>query len=263
MEKHYSNRDLESYVNGFIKVSRILKSQNPDYLLAPITGAIPFIDTLAIIDRKFDYNSIQYVPSTSKFDNLIELMEDWYTNFIRSNYHTEKMKIVTIDEVVSGASALRTFDAIQKAIDNNAKEFTQEISGTTEDYEIIRKKMNKNIKNISIGIVETDRNRTRTNKRYNRLVNQKNIIEVPVNKIIPMDYPPLCPLKLKFNHKNEHNRPLYKPEIESFEVSKEYIQFLQDIARYIGLDPSTASPINVGKIANFKDFISEKYLSKD
>lgn len=260
--KHYSNKDLESFVDGFIRASNILRSEKPNYLLAPITGAIPFVDALSIVDRRFDYNSVQYVPSTSKFNNLIDLMAGWYTGFLESVYKEEPMKIVSIDEVVGGSSVVRSFDAFKKAVSNTAKRTTKEINGGAEDLKQLVKDINKNIKYLSIGIVAEDKCKTRENKEYQRLLSKHKVIEVPVDRIITMDHEPLCPLKFKFSHKNGKERSLFKPEIESFEVSPEYIQFLQDVARYVGVDPSTVSPVNVSKINNFRDFIPKRFLEE-
>lgn len=265
MIREYTQEDLESFVKGFIKASKVLRSEKPDFLLAPITGAVPFIDTLALVDRKFHFDSVQYVPSTSKFDNLLELMEDWYTNFLESKYRGERIKIATVDEVVSGSSAVRAFDAFEKGKDNLAKILAREIGNKdTKSYEKFKKDLNKRLVYLSLGIFEQERNGAGSNRRYQRLISQKKIKQIPVKKIVTMDYPPLCPLKLKPSHKSkDQKRSFYKPEIGSFEVSGEYIGFLRDVARYVGVDPESVSPVNVSRMHNFRDFLSDRFKEEN
>lgn len=262
MIKHYTPQELESFVKGMIRASKLLKSEKPDHFLAPITGAVPFVDVLAIVDRHFDFDSVQYVPSTSKLEHLTDLMEGWYTGFLNSTYHDKPLRIATLDEVVGGSSSIRAYDAFSKGISNVARETVKAISGDANDLARLVKKMNRDIKYLSVGIVEEKRGRIRQNKRFNRLVKQGKIKEVPVEEIVTMDRPELCPLKLKFSHYNGHGRSFYKPEIESFTVGPEYIAFLQDVARCVGVDPSTVSPVNVSKIANFKNFIPIEFLEE-
>jgi hypothetical protein len=262
---NYTHEQLKSFVNGFRKASGLVKKLSPDHLLIPITGAVPFVDVLSIVDRHFDYSATDYMPNSSKFKNLDELMGRWFSNFLDKTYSGNPLSLVVLDEVVSGASALRSYLHFQKAIDEKAKRDTKKIIGeedfskkNIDIYNRIKNELNKRISYSSIGIQEQAPSHIkRRNKKYKKLVEKKIFFPVEVEKIITMDDPAFNYINLKFSHRNVLNRPFYEPEITGFNITPEYIRFLQDVAIYVGADPSKVELVNLSKIGEFKKYLEE------
>jgi len=268
----YKQSQLESFVNGFCKVDERIKSINHDFIMAPLMGAIPFIDTLAIINKNLNLNEVEYPPSTSRFENLGELLTDWYSNFLKENYiEGEKLKLIFIDEVVSGASAIRDHKYINKALEKIAEskikelyiESKREDKSRLHDYKKILTNLKRNIIYEIIGIEDSSGKEKRNeNKYYNRLKKEKIIVPIEVQKIITMDNPAYSPAQLKFSHRNKYSRPFYLPEIEGFNITPEYIGFLRDVARYVGVNPDDVNSVNQSKIFNFTKYLSDKFKTQ-
>src|SRR3989344_9238941 len=113
--------DTKSIVEGFKKVSDIIKMKGPDYILAPVIGAVPFVDILKIIDRKFPLENIVYLPNSSRFSNRDELVSRWYKNFYKKKDVGDEMKILCLDEVLSGSSAVNSYINFRKSIQERAE----------------------------------------------------------------------------------------------------------------------------------------------
>lgn len=238
--EQYSLEEFDSYVKVMKKASDILRSKSPNYIFAPILGSVPFIDVLSIIDRHFPISNVEYPPNSSRFSNRGELIDNWYSNFIKDNYTGKKMSIVCIDEIISGSSAVKGYNEFQKVLYNFRKDDSK-----------IEKKINYEI----LGIGEKPRNGSR-NPNFNRLINKKKAKVLETKRIITADNPLLNPIKLKVGGINNQGRQTYLPEIESFNYSPEYILFLQNTANYFGVDPDSICLPNLSKI---KDS-STKYL---
>ncbi|MCX8194446.1 MAG: hypothetical protein N3G19_03785, partial [Candidatus Pacearchaeota archaeon] len=101
-----SEEEFESFIKGMKRLSTFLQSQKPDYIFAPVVGAVPLIDVLCILDKHLPLEIVEYPPNSSRIKNREELMQRWYKNFLERNYTKEPMKICTIEEIISGASAL-------------------------------------------------------------------------------------------------------------------------------------------------------------
>ena len=276
----YTDSELKSFVDGMINVDNLIKKLPYDHIIAPLLGAVPFIDVLAIINPNMNLNSVEYSPETSKFENLGELMGDWYFNFITQNHlENEEFKLLAIDEVVSGTSAIRGHKFFNKSLEKIAKKelssFYKEfeinpnedtpIGGNfIKDYKERFKELKEKVTLITIGIEDKKgRDMREQNNKYNKLKEKNLIIPVEVERIIPMDNPAYSPVQLKFSHRNGHDRPFYYPEIESFNVTPEYIDFLCDIAKYMGFNPDSVNPINQNKIKNFVNYLSNELKIKD
>lgn len=111
------NKILESYIEGITQAGNIIKQENPDYLIAPMCGSIPFIDALNLVDDDFDSSMVVYMPASSKIDNVNQVIQRWYYNFLNKNVDPNYNfpKIMGIDEVVSGQSVIRCFKSIDVA----------------------------------------------------------------------------------------------------------------------------------------------------
>lgn len=238
--------DIENLAKGFKKVSDVIRMKNPDYILAPVAGAIPFIDILKIVDRKFADDSVHYLPNSSRFANRDELVSKWFERFYEKNEIGDKMKIICLDEVVSGTSAINSYMNFKKSLQNRAEKKTKGLEnelGARENYEMI---LNRNINYEIIGISETGNNR---NPKFTNLVNKGIVYVVEFDKVPTIDNINLNPIRFKENGLNRGGRTVYLPEIKEFVVTPEYLSFLQNIASYVGADPSNVKPIlNLPKI---------------
>ncbi len=243
MINQYTQEEFERFARGIKKVSDILRSEKPDYIFAPIIGSVPLVDLLFIADRHFNLDTVEYPPNSSRFSNREDIMSQWYENFLKTNYNGEKIRITCVDEVISGSSAVKGHDEFKKAL----YDFAGQNSGG------LVKKVSYNI----LGVGELPRNNKR-NHRFSKLVNAKKAKVIEVGKILTADNPDLNPLRLKTLRKNSQGRFIYVPEIETFEISEEYVTLLQDFARFMGVDPSTVSLQNIGRIRESL----EKYLGQ-
>jgi len=233
------------FVKKFKKASDIIRMEKPEYIIAPILGAVPFIDILSIIDKHFPLESVHYLPNSSRFANRDELTLKWYSNFYKKNEINEPMKIICLDEVLSGSSAVNGYKQFKRSIEERTKEKAKGVSNELEARKYYRQKLNKNISYRSIGFAEKD---YRRNPVFSNLVNKKKVYVLEFDEIPTIDNMALNPVHLKPLKKHENGKITYLPEIESFEVTPEYMNFLQNIATYIGVDPKTVSPINFSRI---------------
>ena len=64
------NELLKSYIDAMSESAEIIKKEDPDYLVVPMSGSVPFIDAMAIIDRDFDPSKALYMPASSKIEDV-------------------------------------------------------------------------------------------------------------------------------------------------------------------------------------------------
>jgi len=240
--EQYTREEFESFMKSMKKVSDILNSKKPDYVFAPLIGSVPLIDILAIIDRHFPLENVEYPPNSSRFINREEIIDKWFSNFIQTHYHGEKMSIVGIDEIISGSSAVKGYNEFSKILYTLNKEQPESALEKKINYEIL-------------GIGEIPRKGKR-NHTFSKLVNKKKATVIETNRIITADNILLNPVRLKLGEVNTQGRQTYLPEVESFVYSPEYISLLQNVASYFGANPDSIHPANLSKI---KDS-SRKYL---
>ncbi|RLG16425.1 hypothetical protein DRN69_00845 [Candidatus Pacearchaeota archaeon] len=238
--EQYTFEEFESFTKAMKKLSDILRSKNPDYIFAPLTGSVPLVDILSVIDRHFPSEYVEYPPNSSRFVAREEIMNKWYTNFLRDNYFGKEMSIVCVDEVISGSSAVKGYNEFCRVLYN---------------FQNGNKKFKKKVKYEILGIGEKPKNERR-NTSFNRLVNQKKVKVLETKKILTADNPRLNPVRLKVGGINSQGRQIYLPEIEYVSYSKEYLNLLGNIASYFGIDPERVNPINIVKMQKSL----EKYL---
>lgn len=119
---------IKSFANGMKEASEIISDENPDFVIAPMMGSVSFIDAMNASDINFNPNLVFYMPASSHVPFINNVMKDWMSNFL-STYASadEKIKILTIDEVVSGGSATRVNSAVQNAVSKRIKEIKGDI----------------------------------------------------------------------------------------------------------------------------------------
>ncbi len=242
MIEQYSPEEFKRFAKGIKSASDILRTKKPDYIFAPIVGAVPFIDLLCIADRHFNLDAVEYLPNSSRFINREELMLKWYSNFLNKEYHGQRINAICVDEVISGASAVKGEQEFRRAL--------YKFSGGD-------KRLEKNISYFVLGIGEQPENNNR-NPAINRLVNKNRAKIIEVGNIITADNPDLNPVRLRVaKKKNAQGRNVYLPEIERWEVSEHYLTLLQNFAAFMGADPAKVSISTMGRIRGSLD----KYLS--
>lgn len=239
--EQYTTEEFESFMTSMKKISDILHSKKPNYIFAPITGSIPLVDILSIIDRHFPTETVEYPPNSSRFIEREEIMEKWLSRFVRNNYTGDKISIVCIDEVISGSSATKGFQEFSKTLYNLDV-------GKNHQY---GKKINYEI----LGIGESPK-RGKRNHGMNALIQQNKAKVIETQRIITSDNPNLNPLRLKIGETNPQGRQTYLPEISALVYTADYISLLQNTANYFGVDLDNAHLVNVSKIKNSL----EKYL---
>ena len=70
MGKDFESRDeFEKFVDGFRGVATLVRENSPDYIFAPVVGAVPFVDILSIVDQNFPLEDVCYLPNSSRFGN--------------------------------------------------------------------------------------------------------------------------------------------------------------------------------------------------
>jgi len=240
--EQYTREEFESFMKSMKKVSDILHSKSPDYIFAPLIGSVPLIDILAIIDRHFPLENVEYPPNSSRFINREQIIDKWFSNFIQAHYHGEKMSIIGIDEIISGSSAIKGYNEFSKILYFLSKEDPESSLEKKINYEIL-------------GIGEVPR-RGKRNHTFSKLINKKKATVIETNRIITADNILLNPVRLKLGEVNSQGRQTYLPEVESFVYSPEYISLLQNVASYFGANPDNIHPANLSKI---KDS-SRRYL---
>jgi hypothetical protein len=99
---------IESFAEGMKQASDLIIQKDPAYLICPMMGAVPFVDSMAAVNPDFNHNMAYYMPASSHVPDINNVIRDWMGNFLEENIDLERDNhIITIDEVVSGGSATR------------------------------------------------------------------------------------------------------------------------------------------------------------
>jgi hypothetical protein len=251
--KPYTEEDLESFASGIVSVNSIIETANPDVLIAPMMGAVPFIDCLNAVNPHFDNSRVFYVPASSSLASLNNILPQTVANLLYGEIHEipqRGLKIMTLDEVVSGSSAIRVKDKVSDGISR----YISRLGLSAEEVA----KINLSQIGIEHGIYrESGKD---WNERFKKLVEDKLIDLVRVNRIIPMDNPRLCPVSyIPKREDKSRNTPI----VRTTSLSMEYIRFLSEIAAVTGTDPDMAVPRNYKRIFDHQKYIPKRYKSTD
>ena len=243
----FKDVDFGSLTKGFKKASDIIRMEKPNYILAPVSGSVPFIDMLNLVDRHFNLDAVMYIPNSSRFSNREELMSNWYTNFYGINQTNEPLKFMCVDEVLSGSSAVVGYKQFQKSIESLAKRKAEGLNGGYEDFERFRRKLNKQISYKILGFAEKN---YRRNPEFTRIENDDLVHLIEFDDIPTIDNVALNPIRFDIDKSTarSNGRAVYLPNIDKFEITNQYMAFLEGFASYCGVDPSRVSPINLAKI---------------
>jgi len=237
--------DFDALASGMKKSADIIRMEKPDYLFVPVAGSVPFVDMLTIVDRKFRLDNVLYLPNSSRFGNREQLMQEWYSKFYEANEIGEPIKIMCIDEVLSGSSAVVGYKQFKISLNERARKKANGFVQDLKAFEAFERKLNNGIEYKLLGMVEKGYNR---NPEFTRLQNQGIVHLVEFDDIPTIDNVALNPLRFKVDRIQKNNRPIYLPEVERFDITPQYMALLQGIALAVGVDPSGVSPVNLSRI---------------
>jgi len=237
--------DMYKFTKKLKKASSLIRMISPDYIFAPVAGAVPLVDMLYIVDRKFPLNDVEYLPNSSRFRNRTELMERWYKNFYKEKNISSKTKIICLDEVLSGSSSVVGYRQFLNSINNLAKEKSREFTNEVEAYDYHLKRLRKNIDYKIVGFSEQGYDR---NPSFRKLITKGIARTVDFKEIPTIDNVAMNTIRFKEDGKNIQGRVVYSPEVERFDITPQYLNLLQSIASHVGADPRNVSPTNFSKI---------------
>lgn len=239
--------DLGKFTKQLKKASSIVRMNGPDYILAPVAGSVPLVDMLHIVDRKFPIDIVEYIPNSSRFKNRTELMNNWYKRFYDENEHGGKMKIICLDEVLSGSSAVVGYNQFMRSLEKRAITKAK-LSSDNPDGKLIEhysRKLNKNIKYNLVGFAEKGYDQAAS---FRKLERKDIATSIYFDEIPTIDNVAMNTIRFKEGGLNKQGRMSYLPIVERFDITDDYMDLLQSIAGYSGVDPKTVGPINLGKI---------------
>jgi hypothetical protein len=250
-----SDQDLDSFVDGLIEANRAIEREQPDIVLAPMLGAVPLVDALNVVNPQFDNSVVFYVPASSTIKNLNAILPGTVKNLLSDvadpdHFMGEGLKILSIDEVVSGSSIMR----LRSKVGEGIKLFVQQMK--REGFDISEGTIQYMQIAFEHGIhIETGKEWNGGYKGLRESEN-KSIIPITVDRIITMDDPALCPISYIPKRDPAKNTPLVNPD---FKVSAEYISLLSRIAAKVGTNPDDVGPRNLGRVMEHQEYIPIRY----
>jgi hypothetical protein len=251
MNPYYSRQELESFAHGLVSMNYLLEQHSPDIILAPMMGAVPLIDCLNAVNPQFDNDKVFYVPASSSIRSLNNILPVTVSNILlEEKFANSPITIISIDEVVSGSSAVR----VRKLVNEGFKRYAALTQGKDETP--------KGIQYLQIGLEHGIHKKSGKdwNEAYKKLRNNDKIIPLAVDRIITMDNPVLLTVRYvpKANDMSR-NTPILE---QDFKVSQEYLQLLREIAAYVGTPPDDARPRNFAKMLSDQRFVPDRYMQR-
>jgi len=258
-------RIIENFIKGIEQAGDLIRQKKPDCIVAPMFGAVPFIDILNVIQDDFPNEIVEYVPASNKVHDVRNVIHGAMNSILEKYYNPEGTKIVSIDEVVSGNSLMRVYKQFNSARQSFADRKTIEVFGQDTSFEnenirAYRDNIKDKITYFSVGIIDSKLSRIRKQKNpeYLELLSKNIVLPVEVDSIITMDRPAFFPAKYK-TAKNSEGRTMYLPVVDNFDINKSYVDLLIHVAEIYGKDMSSANPKNLVKIRESYKLIPEKY----
>ena len=256
-------KTIEEMVKAFEVASEIIRKENPDCIIAPMFGAVPFIDILNIIDDEFPNQKVEYIPASSKVHRLREVLRGSFINLIEA-YAKHGGKFLSLDEVVSGNSLVRVFKQFDAARRSYANSETVQVYGENTDFRkeeirAYRDQLLADIQYRTIGIIDPKMERTKKkqNPEYLHLIEQGIVLPVQTKGIVTMDRTAFFPARYR-RETDQEGTEVTLPIVDTFSVSSEYIHFFKQVAEIVGKDPTTITVYNMGKISNAHQWVPKE-----
>lgn len=248
-----NHNTIESFVQDFQRVADIIRQRNPSCIIAPMIGAIPFIDILTIVDDEFPNEKVEYVPASNKIYRVRDVLRAAFVNLITSFWQPEG-SFLSIDEVVSGNSAVRVYTQFDAARTIYANKATLDLYGPDADFnkdEVrgYRNNLRDSIRYNTIGIVDQrmKKKKKTQNRGYLALEEQGIVIPVETECIVTMDRKEFFPANYR-RVQDKEGKDIYLPIVDDFVISANYIDFLHKVADILGKDRGQITVRNIGKI---------------
>lgn len=122
---------------------------------------------------------------------------------------------------------------------------------------IVRDYLSNQLNYKTVGIEDSKKKGNR-HAEYNELKEEGRVIPVEVAKILTMDKPIYCTARYRELGvpKGKEGYVKFSPIVKDFVITPEYMNFLRNLATYVGKDPKEVHPINMSSILD-----SSKYLN--
>ncbi|MBI4983453.1 hypothetical protein HZC32_02315 [Candidatus Woesearchaeota archaeon] len=259
-------KTIENFVRGMIRLGEGLKEFDPDYIIAPMMGAVPFIDILNIVGNEFENEKVYYMPASNKIKDVKKVIRNWFSNFLEEIYIPNEIKIACLDEVVSGNSLVRSYKQVQTAISEKATQEMIKSYGLNLDdknKQKIREELANQIIYLPFGIREVGSKRADKKSlinEYKKLLAEGKTKAIEVDCITTMDRIDFFPVTYK--RVDAKTGPVFYPIIEGFNVSPVYINFLQTVAKIVGKDPDEVTLKNMARILESSKYLSDNFKSE-
>ena len=258
-----SQKSLESFVRSFEQVAETIKERNPDCIIAPMFGAVPFIDILNIVDDEFPNHKVMYVPASNKVYRLREVLRAVFEKVIQEKA-PDGGSFLSIDEVISGNSLQRVFKQFDAARVNYANRRTVELYGENTDFRkdnvaAYRDNLRDSIRYNSIGIVDSRMKRKgkSMSKGYTELIDRGIVLPIDTECIITMDRMEFFPARYKIA-KDCQGKKVHLPVVTNFNINPKYVDFLGEVAAAVGKDPAEVTVSNLVKIRDSYQLVPEE-----
>ena len=243
MEHKYTEEEFKSFLEGMKKAAELVRTEAPSYYLVSLNGGGPLFDILRIIDRDVQEDNAVYFPVSSKIRGCREVATHCWENFFleKRDEPTSPRKVVSIDEVVSGNSVERILNAYNSAARRVARATVER--GDRKALESEAEHLRELFPLRIIGLRE-DRTKKPSNHIYIDKVKKGEILEVPVMKIVTMDDPDFHAVQFAHPQSSGWKGEGYYPTVESFSVTREYLDLLKAIAMEVGINPESVNIIS-------------------
>ena len=240
---------LDKFIEGMIRLGKGVRESNPNVIIAPINGAVPLIDILNIVDPNFDNSQVEYMPASSKLEDVRGVIKTWTEHFLLENCPTDSptYSIAVVDEVVSGNSSVRVYKSVKEGINAFARERERKL-------DIPYRTTKRQVKYKTFGA--KDNKCPVKSKEYRGLLESGVAQLYDVGQIVTMDRPEYTPVQ--FRSELLEGKLRFYPEIEGINISREYLDLLENIAKVVGADPSTITSVNQNKIMGCPRYLISK-----
>lgn len=265
----FQARRLRSFAMGLVKANKIIEEKKPDLLLVPMRGSVPLIDGINVVNPNFDNSIVYYIPASSSILNVAKIIPKTIANILHSllDFYIitgleKKFLIMSIDEVVSGNSAIRVMKGARQGINIFARNAAESSLADKKDIEHAIRSIKSKIEYLTIGFEHGEHVALgkKRSKEYEDAKRSGVVIPVEVEFIITMDNPVYCPIVYESmpnsSGLNIKHLPVVKPE---FLITQEYINLLAAIAAVVGTNPEDVCVRNLERILQHQEFIPKEF----
>lgn len=271
----YSPQELKSFVDGVIAASSLMRREYetlaidcakshrnfgfPHYIVS-LHGCLPLFDILNIVDAMVDTDKAVYFPGSSRIKDSREVLRRCFENFLREKDEEtgDVTPLFSLDEVVGGHSVerlIRSYETgVRRLASHRLRGSERRMSDVDEWVYDLKQKFPLRV----FGLRDMRNPNRKMSWEYLKRVEDGEIFEIPVKKIITMDDPDYE--SVRFAHpvsKGWQASEGFFPRIEEVTRTRVYENFLKDVARYMGADPDR---INLERSRLISD--CEKYSRK-